>query len=387
MSDVQFFLRSGIVELSWGHPDLALLPVDGLSLAARTALERDGPLALSYGAEQGPLCLIEQVCARLGRLEGVAPPTEQVMVTGGVSQALDMLCTALTHPGDVVLVESPVYHLALRIFRDHGLELTPLPSDAGGLRVDMLAEVLASLRRRGRRVCWLYTVPTFNNPTGLTLKAERRESLVALAQREGLLVLEDDVYRELWYESPPPPSLYSLAPVGPVVRLGSFSKVLAPGLRLGWMSAPPAIIQRCTRSGMFDSGGGVNHFTAHVVAAFIELGLLDEQVEVLRVSYRQRRDLLLDGLARHLPEGCEWVRPGGGFFVWLRLPQGVESDALLPVAESAGVSYVPGGRFYAGEGGERYCRLAFTLVSLEELGEGARRLGSALRDYQRQGRV
>ena len=387
LPEVQLFLRPGIIELGWGHPDFALLPVGGLSRAAQMALERDGPLALSYGAEQGPGRLIEQVCARLGRLEGAAPPPEQVMITGGTSQALDMLCALLTQPGDAALVASPTYHLALRILRDHGLELVPVPGDDEGLRVDALEEALAVLRRQGRRARLLYLVPTFDNPTGLTLGAKRRRALVELAQREGLLLLEDDVYRELWYDSPPPPPLYSLAPVGPVVRLRSFSKVLAPGLRLGWMSAAPEIVRRCTGSGMLDSGGGLNHFTAHVVAAFIELGLLDEQVETLRASYRQRRDALVNGLASHLPGGCDWVCPRGGFFVWLRLPPGVDSGALLLTAESRGVSYVPGARFYAGEGGERYCRLAFTLVSLDELGEGPRRLGAALRDYQRWNRT
>jgi DNA-binding transcriptional MocR family regulator len=356
------------------------LPVDGLLQATMVALERDGPLALSYGAEQGPRCLIQQLCARLERLDGAAPPAEQIMITGGVSQALDMLCTLLTRPGDVALVESPVYHLALRILRDHGLELVPVPADDQGLQVGALEEVLAGLQREGRWPSLLYTVPTFNNPTGVTLNAERREKLVALAQREGLLVLEDDVYRELWYDSCPPPSLYSLCPVGPVVRLGSFSKVLAPGLRLGWMLAAPEINRRCTGSGQLDSGGGVNHFTAYVVAAFVELGHLERQVETLREEYRRRRNALLDGLASHLPEGCDWVCPGGGFFVWVRLPEGVDGGALLPVAESAGVSYVPGARFCTGGGGERYCRLAFTLLSPEELEEGARRLGAALRE-------
>ena len=384
LPDVQLFLRPGVVELSWGHPDPDLLPADGLSRAARLALERDGPSALSYGAEQGPGRLIEQLCDRLGRLEGAAPPPEQMMITGGVSQALDMLCTVLTHPGDVVLVESPTYHLALRVLRDHGLELVPVPTDDQGLRVDALEDALASLHRRGRRARLLYVIPTFNNPTGATLGIERRRALVALVRRArtagspGLLLLEDDVYHELWYDAPPPPSLYSLAQAGPVIRLGSFSKVLAPGLRLGWMLADPQIVQRCTGSGMLDSGGGVNHFTAHVVAAFVELGLLDQLVETLRATYRQRRDVLLDALGRRLPEGCSWIRPGGGFFVWLRLPPGVDSAALLPVAESAGISYVPGARFSTDGHGGRYCRLAFTLVSLEQLTEGARRLGSVL---------
>ncbi|MEA3339364.1 MAG: PLP-dependent aminotransferase family protein [Chloroflexota bacterium] len=383
LPDIQLFLRPGIIELRWGHPDLALLPVDGLSQAAQIALEQYGPLALSYGAEQGPGRLIEQLCARLGRLEGAAPPPEQMMITGGVSQGLDMLCTVLTQPGDVALVESPVYHLALRILRDHRLELMPIPSDDQGLRVDALEEALATLQRQGRQARLLYTVPTFNNPTGISLKIERRRTLATLAERFGLVVLEDDPYHELWYDSPPPPPLYNLAPAGPVVRLGSFSKVLAPGLRLGWMLAPPEIIQRCTGSGMLDSGGGVNHFTACVVAAFVELGLLDEQTETLRASYRERRDALLDGLANRLPEECNWTRPRGGFFIWLRLPPGVDSAAFLPSAEAAGVSYVPGARFHTGGGGEQYCRLAFTLLSPEKLDEGARRLGVALRDQTR----
>jgi len=388
LPDVQLFLRPGVVELSWGHPDLDLLPVEGLSRAAQLALERDGPSALSYGAEQGPGTLIEQLCARLGHLEGAPPPPEQMMITGGVSQALDMLCTVLTHPGDVVLVESPTYHLALRVLRDHGLELVPVPTDDQGLRMDALEDVLASLHRQGRRARLLYVVPTFNNPTGVTLELQRRQALVALVRRArtagspGLLLLEDDVYHELWYDAPPPPSLYSLAQAGPVIRLGSFSKVLAPGLRLGWMLADPQVVQRCTGSGMLDSGGGVNHFTAHVVAAFVELGLLDQLVETLRATYRQRRDVLLAALSDHLPKRCTWKRPGGGFFVWLRLPPGVDTTALLPVAESTGMSYVPGARFCTDGGGERYCRLAFTLVSPQELEEGARRLGTALRVYQ-----
>jgi 2-aminoadipate transaminase len=377
LPDVQLSLRPGIIDFGWGHPDPALLPVEGLSRAARLALDSAGRDALAYGAEQGPGHLIELLCERLGRLEGVELPADQLLITGGVSQALDLLCTLLTQPGDVMLAASPIYHLALRIFRDHGLELVPVPSDADGLRVDALEEIWAELQEKGQEPKMLYLVPTFCNPTGVTLAAEQRDALVALARRTGLLILEDDVYHELWYDAPPLHSLYSLAPSGPVVRLGSFSKILAPGLRLGWMLAAPEIVKRCTGCGMLDSGGGVNHFTAHVVSEFIETGALEEHVEVLRSAYRRRRDALLEELAHHLP-GCSWARPGGGFFVWLRLPEGVNSAELLPAAEEQGVSYLPGSLFHSDEGGDHFCRLAFTLLEEDELREGVRRLALAL---------
>jgi DNA-binding transcriptional MocR family regulator len=378
LPDVQLFLRPGVVEYGWGNPDADLLPAGGLARAAEIALGRWGRQALSYGAEQGPGRLIGALQGWLTRQEGASPPAQQLFITGGVSQALDLLCTLFTRPGDVVLVESPVYHLALRIFRDHGLELAPVASDEDGLRTDALSEALETLHSCGLHPRFLYSVPTFGNPTGMTLPLERRHAVVALAQQAELLVLEDDVCYTLWFDAPPPPSLYALAPAGPIVRLGSFSKVLAPGLRLGWLSASPDIVQRCARSGLLDSGGGVSHFAAHVVAEFIELGLLDEHCEHLRAAYGRRRDGLLDALARFLSPACSWRAPGGGFFVWLRLPEGYDSGELLPRAEAAGVSYVPGSRFYAGEGDGRYARLAFSLVSLQELEEGVRRLAGVL---------
>ncbi len=378
LPNVQLALRPGIVELGWGHPSMDLLPEAAVAEAARHALRRYGQEALSYGAEQGPGCLIEALCRWLGQREDPAPQAAQVLITGGASQALDLLCTLLTRHGDIVLVESPTYHLALRILRDHGLVLVPVPGDADGLSPDGLAEALEALRLRGQRPRFLYLVPTFGNPTGVTLSLGRRARLVSLAQQADLLVIEDDVYRELWYDVPPPPALFSLAPDGPIVRLGSFSKMLAPGLRLGWLQAAPDIVRRCVRSGLLDSGGGVNHFTAHVAAALLERGLLDGHLELLRRAYRQQRDALLDALARFLPPGCHWYTPGGGFFVWLALPDGCDSARLLPIAEEAGVSYVPGVRFFASGGGSSYARLAFSLLAPQELAEGARRLGRVL---------
>ena len=380
-SEVQYDLRPGIIEFRAGHPDLALMPAEGLLKAAQIVLEREAPQALSYGAEQGPKCLIDQLSSWLERVEGEKPLAEQLMITGGASQALDMLCMLLTQPNDIALVQSPTYHLALRVMRDHRLELVPIPSDAEGMQVDALKETIESLKREKKKPRLLYLVSTFGNPSGTTLSVKRRQALADLARQYELIAIEDDVYYQLWYDAPPPPPIYSLSESESVIRLGSFSKILAPGLRLGWMHASPAIVERCVRSGVLDSGGGLGHFTAHIVAAFIEPGLLDAHVETLRSQYQKRRDVLVDSLTQHLPRECQWTSPKGGFFIWLRLPEGISSTAFLESAEEEGVSYVPGAEFYTHKGGENYCRLNFTMVPFNELEEGARRLGSALRKF------
>jgi len=383
LPDAQHFMRPGIVEFTWGHPDLGLFPAEGLARAAALTLARADRAPLCYGAVQGPGCLIEQLCTWLGQREGRAIPQERMFIVGGLSQGLDLLCTLYTRPGDAILVDSPTYHLALRVFRDHGLELIPVTGDADGLRPDALADALKDLRseqrqrRPRRRARFLYLVPNFGNPTGATIPLARRGAIAALVQEADLTILEDDVYRHLWFDAPPPP-LSDLVPER-VIRLGSFSKLLAPGLRVGWLHAPAEVVRRCADSGLLDSGGGVSHFAAHVVAAFMELGLFDAHVELLRAAYRERRDLFCAALARYLPDGCEWQVPGGGFFVWVRLPEGVDAAALLPQAEASGVSYVPGTRFCADGRGRSHIRLAFTLLSPEELEEGAKRLGAVLR--------
>jgi DNA-binding transcriptional MocR family regulator len=386
---VQLALRPGIIDLSWGHPDPALLPVDAMRRATAAALAGYGADALAYGAERGPAALLEWLLGRIAATDGRAPAVEEVAVTGGASHALDQICTLWTRPGDVALVESPVYHLAVRILREHPLELMPVPRDHGGLRPDALAAAIRAARRAGRRPRLLYTVPTFHNPTGGSLAPERRRALVELCTAEEVLIIEDDVYRDLAYDGPPPPSLWSLDTGGAVARLGSFSKALAPGLRLGWLSGPAPLVARMVTGGLLDSGGGINHFTAIVVATLCAAGDFDAQVARLRAAYRARRDALAAALRAHLPPGCTMETPAGGFFVWVQLPGGIDAAALLPAAEAAGVSFLPGARFAVNQAGSgptdatAALRLAFTLYGETDLREAARRLGHVVADAPR----
>lgn len=381
---LQMVSRPGIIDLGWGHPDPALMPVAALREATAAALARFGADALAYGAGQGPGPLIAWLCERIGQTEGRTPRPDEVLITGGNSQALDQVCALHAQPGDTVLVESPTYHLAVKILRDHPLRLVPVPLDRDGLRVGALEATIARLRHEGVRPRFLYTIPTYHNPTGTCLSPARRRSLVELAIAEDFLIVEDDVYRELAYDGPAPPSLWSLAPVGRVLRLGSFAKSLAPGLRLGWLNANPERIERMAQGGLLDSGGGINHFTALTVATLCESGGFAAQGERLRSAYRTRRDALHAALTEHLPEGCTWERPGGGFFIWLTLPDGIDAERVLSAAEEAGMAFAPGARFFPEADGapsrvERATvRLAFSYYYAAQLAEAARLLGAAL---------
>jgi 2-aminoadipate transaminase len=377
-ADVQLEVPPGVIDFRWGHPAASLLPARQLAQAAEAAMARAGVAALSYGRVGGPASLIGPLKDWLVRSGDPIPPGNDLFVTAGISQALDLLCTLFSEPGDVAVVESPVYHLALKVFADHKLALEPVEADGDGMQPASLAEALSRIKAEGKRARFIYTVPTYNNPSSATMPEARRGEVVGLAESAGATILEDDVYRHLWFEAPPPPPLQSFGQPGSVIRLGSFSKILAPGLRLGWLLAPPEIVERCKDSGLLDSGGGVSHFAAHVAGEFISMGLLDPHVAHLRQSYRERCTALLDGLAQCMPPGVTWSRPGGGFFVWLTLPTEVDAAELQDRASQAGVAFVPGTRFCCCGGCEQSIRLAFSLLDEPDLHEGAKRLARAL---------
>ncbi|HSG85351.1 MAG TPA: PLP-dependent aminotransferase family protein [Candidatus Limnocylindrales bacterium] len=375
---VQFSAAAGVIDLAWGHPGSDLLPVDGLRAAADRALGRYGPDALNYGAPAGPGPLLEWLAGHVAAIDGRAPAESELLVTGGASQGLDLVATVLAEPGDVWLVPDPTYHLAVGIIRDHPVEVVAIETDDAGPRPEAIAGTLARLRREGRRARFMYLVPTFGNPTGITVPLERRRAILELAAEAGLLVVEDDVYRELGFGVPAPPSLWALAPAGTVIRLGSFSKTLAPGLRLGWLSADAPTVDRLADGGLLASGGGVNHYVALVVAEHTRSGAYVAGVERLRSALAARRDALVESLREHLPEATFAV-PEGGYFVWLRLPGGLDARALAPAAARHAVAYLPGSVFAVDGGGDpATIRLAFSCYPPADLAEGARRLGAAV---------
>ena len=367
---IQFRGRPGILDLSWGHPRPELLPVEEWAEASAAASREFGRRQLTYGHATGPAPLLDWLTAHLG---DTTPA--QLFVTGGASHGLALVASLLAGPGDVILVDSPSYHLAFPIFTDTGATVRRAPADEDGVDPAALAEMLSALHAEGRSVPLFYLVPTFANPTGRSLPPDRRRALVDLARRTGLTLLEDDTYRELCYDGVAPPSLWRLSGGDGVVRLGTFAKTVAPGLRLGWINADPALITRLATLGYVHSGGGVNHSVATTMYCFGASGAYQRHLAAVRAEYREQRDALVAAVRAYLPVDP----PAGGWFLWAALPPGAGATRLLPRAERNGTSFVPGPLFYAdGAGGDDRIRLSFSHLAPADLAVAAARLGSAL---------
>jgi 2-aminoadipate transaminase len=372
ISITQITLPSGFIDLGMGSPDLNLLPLDLLRQSAETHFTHGDLRSLQYGAEQGDGFFRLALGDFLAKSYGAYVDPDLLFVTTGVSAALDLLCTLYTRPGDVIFVEEPTYFLALRIFADHGLQVVPIPMDEDGLQVDALQEKLVDSLPK-----FIYTVPTFQNPSGRTLSQDRREKLVELANRHGFLVIADEVYHSLSYtQTPPPPFAVYSKEAERIISLNSFSKILAPGLRLGWIQAHENVIKRLAGCGLLDSGGGMNPFMSALVRGLIESGGLAENIIHLREVYAHRLHILEEALRQFLPQ-AEYTLPQGGFFFWVRLP-GVDVAGLRPKARGLNVD-IRQGTLFSGENGLReYARLCFSYYEPDDLIEGVKRLKNAL---------
>lgn len=372
---IQANIPPDFVDLGIGQPGFDLLPLDLLHRAANERLAEPDPAFLNYGYELGDGRFRHALADFLTPHYGTAVDPETIMVTTGASQALDLICTLFTQAGDTVFVEEPSYFLALRIFADHGLNVVGIPIDAGGLRIDGLQDAL-----QRHQPAFLYTIPVFQNPTGTTLRPERRQALLALAEAHDFFVVADEVYQLLHYTGTPPPPLATLIGSERVLSVSSFSKILAPGLRLGWVQAAPVLLARLTGAGMLDSGGGLNPFTSNVVRVALERGWQADHLATLRRAYARRIALMVDALREHVPDVVHFTPPPGGFFFWLTLPPGVETAVLQQLAQKHRVGFQPGHKF-SGNGGQlNRLRLSFAFYDEAKLVQGVQRLGAAVRD-------
>ncbi len=363
------------IDLGVGQPGRSLLPGPIIRQAAEHRFSRDPTGYLQYGAEQGDGYFREALAAFLTGSHGFEARPDRLFVSSGASQALDLICTLFTEPGAVVCVEEPSYFLALNILADHRLRVVSLPTDEHGLILDGLDDRFAALTP-----AMLYLIPTFQNPTGATLPPERRERLVEICRRHRVLLVADEVYQCLSYDDAPPSSFGAYVDGGHVAVLGSFSKILAPGLRLGWVYSDAGMIERMVRSGLLDSGGGLSPMTSGLVRSVLELDLLRPYLADLRNTFRERIGAMAEALRRDLP-AASFAVPQGGYFFWLRLP-GLDTAALLAPANALRVGFRPGTMF-SSQGGLRDClRLSFAFYDTPMLLEGSRRLGQAIATAQ-----
>lgn len=364
----QFEPQPGVIDLGVGQPSTAILPLEIMRKAA-ARLDQANPAILQYGAEYGDDYFRQTLARFLSDAYHLPVNDEHLLITNGNSQALDMICTVLTEPGDVIFVEEPTYFLALDIFADHGLRVISIPVDEQGLQIDALEDEL-----RQHRPKLLYVIPAYQNPTGFTLSHTRRQRLVELSQQHGFLIVADEVYQLLDYAVEPPPAMASYIDGETVLSLGTFSKILAPGLRLGWVQAAPLLLEKLAGVGVVDSGGGLNPFTSALVRIVLEAGWQHDYLEFLRRTYRRRIKVMSRALHHRLPGWVSFNEPQGGYFFWLSLPVRFNATELQRSAQQQRVDFRPGSKFSSRNALGNCLRLSFAYYGEEEIEEGIGRL-------------
>ena len=366
--------RPGILSMAGGLPSPLSFPVEAMREASERVLRDHPQAALQYAASEGYAPLREWVAAHL-RGQGIEAGADQVLITTGSQQGLDLIAKVLVDAGAPVAVETPTYLGALQAFSPCEPTFVSVAGDAEG----PLPAALEALRHDAPGCRFFYVLPNFQNPTGRLISEARRVALVAAAQRVGVPLVEDNPYGDLWYDAPPPASLTSRWPEGSLY-LGSFSKVLAPGLRVGYLVAPralyPKLLQAKQAADLHTSG-----FNQRLVAEVLRDGFLDRHTPTIRARYRLQRDAMQAALQRSLPPGSEWQAPQGGMFFWLRLPEGCDAAELLDAAVARGIAYVPGAAFFAHAPDRRTLRLSFVTLSTQEIDDGVAVLGQVVREH------
>jgi len=374
--------QPGMISFAGGFPDSALFDVDGIRQASERALTEVPSAALQYGATEGYLPLREQIASYVGAKGAAGITPEQLMITTGSQQALDLLGKTLINPGDKVIVEGPTFLATIQCFRLYGAELISVPVDGNGVETDTLEQLIAQHRPK-----FVYLIPTFGNPSGALLSLERRKKVLELAVKYQTLVVEDDPYGDLYFgDTPPPPSLLSLTPQVPgsralLAHCGSLSKVLSPGLRVGWLIAPPSLLDNATMCKQF-SDAHTSTFAQVTAAYYLQSGRMTDALARMRTVYAERAHTMCEALRQELGNALDFVPPQGGLFVWARLTGAnggiTDGNIFAQRAIAHGVAFVPGAPFFCTQPDCATLRLSFATMDVQRLREGVARLGQAV---------
>ncbi len=370
--------KGDVISFAGGFPSPEAFPRGDLGLLGKEIIEEEGDVSLQYGPTEGYTDLRTLIAEQM-KEQGVDVSVDNILVTSGSQQGLDLVSRVLLDPGDLVIVEQPGYIGGLGAINNYQGEKVGIPLDEEGLRVDVLAERLIRWRRQGRRPKMIYVVPNFQNPAGVTLSLERRRQLVALAEEYEFVILEDNPYGELWFDKAPEPHMMSLDGGGNVIYFGSFSKVFVPGMRVAWIAADGAVIRKLAIAKQ-SADLCSNSFGQKLICRWLKAGGYQDHLKELRGLYRARRDAMLAAIREHFPKSVKYTVPQGGFFIWVELPHGMDAKAILPRAVAAGVGYVPGEGFHVDGTGKNTIRLAYSQASIPAIETGIRRLGRVLAD-------
>jgi len=366
-----------VISFAGGLPAPELFPVDAVARSCEAVLSSEGPAALQYGVTEGHLPLREWVCAHLASTVGLSASPDEVVITAGSQQALDLIAKVLLDPGDLVVTENPAYLGALQAFQAYEARTVGLSSDEHGVQPAALRSFLESSAVRPK---FLYLIPNYQNPTGVSLSAVRRAEIVRIAAHFGVPILEDDPYGALRFSGEAPPALGTFPGARDCNYLGTSSKILAPGLRVAWLVVPDRSLRDKITTAKQAADLHTSSFTQRIVHHYVsQPGVLAAHVETLRSVYARRRDVMLSALSRHLPAGCSWTRPDGGLFLWVTLPATIDTTELLRVAAREKIAFVPGAPFWVGEPVRNTLRLNFSNATEARIEEGIARLGAVIR--------
>jgi 2-aminoadipate transaminase len=385
-SDIRELLKwvtADVISFGGGLPDLSQLPLGEYSDVAKYVISNYGLKALQYGKTEGVDELKDELVKFMARY-GIRADSTQILPTVGSQEAIELMARVFIDPGDVIITEKPTYLAALQAFRVYRARIIGVDMDNDGLMIDKLEDTVKRLRSEGARVKFLYTIPVCQNPTGITMSLDRRKALLELASRYDLMVIEDNPYSYFTFEPVDTTPLKALDREGRVVYMSTFSKIIAPGIRLGWVVADQEVVNwlAIAKQAIDLHTPTLSQYIAYEL---LRRGIVDKYISVIRETYKVKRDAMLDALSRYMPRGVSWTRPSGGMFIWVTVPSGIRTEDMLALAiRKYKVAYVPGKSFYPDEDVHNNMRLNFTYPTIDQIYDGVRRLANAISEYLNQ---